>query len=112
MNNNSITIIIHNKHMLNYNNTNNILKIMPAVPENPDMSTAEQKLKLKRLLMLPSSATGDDKGKVQLRTHCGGKKLGRNILSQKLCLLLTPSLLATVPHRKLSLLATVPNRKL
>ena len=39
-----------------------------AVPENLDMSTVEQKLKLKRLLMLPSSATGDGKGKVQLHT--------------------------------------------
>ena len=69
-NSSSITIIITN-HMPNFNNmdnTNSILKIMLAVPENLDMSTVEQKLKLKRLLMLPSSATGDDKGKVQLHT--------------------------------------------
>ena len=51
---------------------------MPAVPENPDMSTVEQKLKLKRLHMLPSSATGDGKGKVQIRTV--GGKLRREIL--------------------------------
>ena len=70
MNSNSITIIItnHTPNFNNMDNTNSILKIMLAVPENLDMSTVEQKLKLKRLLMLPSSATGDDKGKVQLHT--------------------------------------------
>ena len=71
MSSNSITIIItnHTPNINNMGNTNNILKIMQAaVPENPDMSTVEQKLKLKQLLMLPSSATGDGKGKVQLHT--------------------------------------------
>ena len=87
MNSNSITIIItnHTPNFNNMDNTNNILKIMQAaVHENLDMSTVEQKLKLKQLLMLPSSATGDGKGKVQL--HTVGEKWPRDIFpSLRVC---------------------------